>query len=86
MGMNLVWFLPSFVTHVSVVEPGKPPTPPSPEANSTDVPRAPSENPLGRQSTIWEWHMAGVRTKLSKSLAYAMRIVFGYCTEVSLKN
>jgi hypothetical protein len=42
--MNLVRFLPSFVMHVCVVGSELPsPTPPSPELNSTEVPRAPEK-------------------------------------------
>jgi hypothetical protein len=42
IGMNLVWFLPSFVKQACVAGFGSPsPTPVSPEANNSETPRAP---------------------------------------------
>ncbi|SRR6266403_275184 len=48
LAMNLVRFLPSFVMHVCIVRKELPsPTPPSPELNSTEVPRAPGKKTVG---------------------------------------
>lgn len=44
-GMNRVRFFPSFVKHDCVAGSGFPsPAPPSPELNSSEMPRAPSED------------------------------------------
>src|SRR5579863_8895137 len=83
MGMNRVWFLPSFVKHDCVLGLGSAsPTPWSPELKINEVPRAPSGRPV---VTTCDWTARGLeRTKLSETRTYATRKVCRYCTDNAL--